>query len=282
MIKELVEYTKKLPASLIKKSSVEDEVDSILSGVRVNIVPMVTSIGNMIKSSPNLDKFSNLPLFKGSALDKEYKTVSAYVKALSTFSNNVLSNDRNILAYVSSFPNTISTRGMTTNQAIAFNFMDNMRFFIDSTGDILTLLTESILDSETVYAPKIIQQKKLLVTDNVAIMKAYFDVKKVLVDLKNIVITEAHLLESVLDDSRGVVVDRFIGNPIVYIRLRIVDWELSRINKLEAEREYIELLLAKWELDKNNMSNPQLEKQIEKAKELLNQIDLKIAKLRAS
>lgn len=280
MLKDLLNFASNLPAKIIKKRTVSEEIDMIYSNIRINIEPMMMSVARA-NEKLNL-KFSNIEFFKGTMMDKELKDVNTLLKKLTLLNKELLENRSKIESYMKVIPESMSTRGMTTNQALAVNFLDNLSWFIDSIGDYLVIIMEHVTKSkDSVFVPKIKQAKRLSIVDSVTILLSYNNIKNTLVDLDNVLLNSPHILEAVVGDKPDVkIVNRFIGNPIVFLRIWWVDVEINKIRKLESDREYVELLLAEWELSNTDSFNPELEAKILKAKDEISIIDKKIEKLR--
>lgn len=285
MIGNLFKYVSNLPTKLIKKDSLSNEIDDIYSNIRLNLRP---SIDDLVRIVSKRDiELSKIEFFNGTNLQKEYRTASRLLKAINALVDGVLANRDALDSYTKNIPNNVSTKGITTNQALVLNVVDNLRFFIEFTGDILIYIVEYVTRVEdSVFAAKVTREKRNLLYDYHNIITNYTTFKEVLVDLGDMVITDTNVVESVLSDTQVNVVGRtdqltkgFIGNPIYHIRIWNADREIRNIKTLESKKEYTELLLAELEIKQANQYDPELDSAIEKTKDLINEYEIRIEKL---
>ena len=286
MIKNLLMYVTSLPSKLVKRNDLENEIDDIYSNIRVNIKPMVDLL-------IDLSRKKNIKLNEISFLDKtslagDFKDVSKLVIKINSVLDGMLANRDDLEDYISKIPNSISTTGLTTNQALSINVIDNLRFFIEMTGDILLYIAEQYNGTDdSAFTVKITRLKKNLLYDYYNILTGYSNFKTVIVDLDNMVINNNNdMIESVLSEKDVNVVGRtehlvkgFVGNPIYHIRIWLVNRDISTIKVLEKKKEYVELLLAELELKQSNQYDATIESSIENAKALINEYEDKIEKL---
>ena len=286
MIKNLLMYVTSLPSKLVKRNDLENEIDDIYSNIRVNIKPMVDLL-------IDLSRKKNIKLNEISFLDKtslagDFKDVSKLVIKINSVLDGMLANRDDLEDYISKIPNSISTTGLTTNQALSINVIDNLRFFIEMTGDILLYIAEQYNGTDdSAFTVKITRLKKNLLYDYYNILTGYSNFKTVIVDLDNMVINNNNdMIESVLSEKDVNVVGRtehlvkgFVGNPIYHIRIWLVNRDISTIKVLEKKKEYVELLLAELELKQSNQYDATIETSIENAKALINEYEDKIEKL---
>lgn len=286
MIKKLLMYVTSLPSKLVKRNDLENEIDDIYSNIRVNIKPMVDLVLDLSKKK-NI-KLSEISFLDKTSLSADFKEVSRLVIKINSVLDGILANRGDLEDYVSKIPNQISTTGITTNQALSINVIDNLRFFIEMSGDILLYIAEQYNGTEdSAFTVKITRLKKNLLYDYYNILVGYSNFKTVIVDLDNMVINNNDaMIESVLSDKDVNIVGRtehlvkgFIGNPIYHIRIWLVNRDISSIKTLEKKREYVELLLAELELKQSNQYDATLEASIENAKALINEYEDKIEKL---
>lgn len=286
MIKNLLMYVTSLPSKLVKRNDLENEIDDIYSNIRVNIRPMVDLL-------IDLSRKKNIKLNEISFLDKtslagDFKDVSKLVIKINSVLDGMLANRDDLEDYISKIPNSISTTGLTTNQALSINVIDNLRFFIEMTGDILLYIAEQYNGTDdSAFTVKITRLKKNLLYDYYNILTGYSNFKTVIVDLDNMVINNNNdMIESVLSEKDVNVVGRtehlvkgFVGNPIYHIRIWLVNRDISTIKVLEKKKEYVELLLAELELKQSNQYDATIETSIENAKALINEYEDKIERL---
>lgn len=286
MIKNLLMYVASLPSKLVKRNDLDNEIDDIYSNIRVNIKPMIDLILDLAKKK-NI-KLSEISFLDKTSLSADFKDVSKLVIKINSVLDGILANRDDLEDYVSKIPNQISTTGITTNQALSINVIDNLRFFIEMTGDILLYIAEQYNGTEdSAFTVKITRLKKNLLYDYYSILTGYSNFKTVIVDLDNMVINNNDaMIESVLSDKDVNVVGRtehlvkgFIGNPIYHIRIWLVNRDISNIKTLEKKKEYVELLLAELELKQSNQYDATIEASIENAKALINEYEDKIEKL---
>lgn len=286
MIKNLLMYVTSLPSKLVKRNDLENEIDDIYSNIRVNIKPMVDLL-------IDLSRKKNIKLNEISFLDKtslagDFKDVSKLVIKINSVLDGMLANRDDLEDYISKIPNSISTTGLTTNQALSINVIDNLRFFIEMTGDILLYIAEQYNGTDdSAFTVKITRLKKNLLYDYYNILTGYSNFKTVIVDLDNMVINNNNdMIESVLSEKDVNVVGRtehlvkgFVGNPIYHIRIWLVNRDIANIKVLEKKKEYVELLLAELELKQSNQYDATIETSIENAKALINEYEDKIERL---
>lgn len=279
-------YVTSLPSKLVKRNDLENEIDDIYSNIRVNIRPMVDLL-------IDLSRKKNIKLNEISFLDKtslagDFKDVSKLVIKINSVLDGMLANRDDLEDYISKIPNSISTTGLTTNQALSINVIDNLRFFIEMTGDILLYIAEQYNGTDdSAFTVKITRLKKNLLYDYYNILTGYSNFKTVIVDLDNMVINNNNdMIESVLSEKDVNVVGRtehlvkgFVGNPIYHIRIWLVNRDISTIKVLEKKKEYVELLLAELELKQSNQYDATIETSIENAKALINEYEDKIERL---
>lgn len=285
MIGNLFKYVGNLPTKLLKKDSLKDEIDDIYSNVRISVRPGLNSLSSIV--SKRDIRLSDVPFFKGTELEKEFKTASKLIKSMNMVIDGMLANRDDIDAYIKNIPASISTKGITTNQALVLNVVDNLRFFTEFSGDVLIYLVENITGTkESVFADKVTKQKRNLLYDYYNIITNYISFNEILVDLSDMVITNNDVVESMLSDTKVNVVGRsdqvtrgFLGNPIYHIRIWNADREIRAIKTLEAKKEYTELLLAELEIRQANQYDPEIDMAIEKTKDLINEYEIKIEKL---
>ena len=286
MIKNLLMYVTSLPSKLVKRNDLENEIDDIYSNIRVNIKPMMDLVIDLSRKK-NI-KLNEISFLDKTSLSADFKDVSKLVIKINSVLDGILANRDDLEDYVSKIPNTISTAGITTNQALSINVIDNLRFFIEMTGDILLFIAEQYNGTDdSAFTVKITRLKKNLLYDYYNILIGYSNFKTVIVDLDNMVINNNNdMLESVLSEKDVNVVGRtehlvkgFIGNPIYHIRIWLVNRDIANIKVLEKKKEYVELLLAELELKQSNQYDATIESSIENAKALINEYEDKIEKL---
>lgn len=286
MIKNLLMYVTSLPSKLVKRNDLENEIDDIYSNIRVNIKPMMDLVIDLSRKK-NI-KLNEISFLDKTSLSADFKDVSKLVIKINSVLDGILANRDDLEDYVSKIPNTISTAGITTNQALSINVIDNLRFFIEMTGDILLFIAEQYNDTDdSAFTVKITRLKKNLLYDYYNILTGYSNFKTVIVDLDNMVINNNNdMVESVLSEKDVNVVGRtehlvkgFIGNPIYHIRIWLVNRDIANIKVLEKKKEYVELLLAELELKQSNQYDATIESSIENAKALINEYEDKIEKL---
>lgn len=286
MLKNLLTYVTSLPSKLVKRNDLENEIDDIYSNIRVNIKPTIDLIIALSKKK-NI-KLSEISFLDKTSLAADFKDVSKLVIKINSVLDGILANRDDLEDYVSKIPNSISTTGITTNQALSINVIDNLRFFIEMTGDILLYITEQYNGTDdSAFTVKITRLKKNLLYDYYNILTGYSNFKTVIVDLDNMVINNNNdMIESVLSEKDVNVVGRtehlvkgFIGNPIYHIRIWLVNRDIANIKVLEKKREYVELLLAELELKQSNQYDATIEASIDNAKALINEYEDKIEKL---
>lgn len=286
MIKNLLMYVTSLPSKLVKRNDLENEIDDIYSNIRVNIKPMMDLVIDLSRKK-NI-KLSEISFLDKTSLAADFKDVSKLVIKINSVLDGILANRDDLEDYVSKIPNTISTAGITTNQALSINVIDNLRFFIEMTGDILLYIAEQYNGTDdSAFTVKITRLKKNLLYDYYNILTGYSNFKTVIVDLDNMVINNNNdMVESVLSEKDVNVVGRtehlvkgFVGNPIYHIRIWLVNRDIANIKVLEKKKEYVELLLAELELKQSNQYDATIETSIENAKALINEYEDKIEKL---
>lgn len=286
MIKNLLMYVTSLPSKLVKRNDLENEIDDIYSNIRVNIKPMMDLVIDLSRKK-NI-KLNEISFLDKTSLAADFKDVSKLVIKINSVLDGILANRDDLEDYVSKIPNTISTAGITTNQALSINVIDNLRFFIEMTGDILLFIAEQYNGTDdSAFTVKITRLKKNLLYDYYNILTGYSNFKTVIVDLDNMVINNNNdMVESVLSEKDVNVVGRtehlvkgFVGNPIYHIRIWLVNRDIATIKVLEKKKEYVELLLAELELKQSNQYDATIESSIENAKALINEYEDKIEKL---
>lgn len=286
MIKNLLMYVTSLPSKLVKRNDLENEIDDIYSNIRVNIKPMMDLVIDLSRKK-NI-KLNEISFLDKTSLAADFKDVSKLVIKINSVLDGILANRDDLEDYVSKIPNTISTAGITTNQALSINVIDNLRFFIEMTGDILLYIAEQYNGTDdSAFTVKITRLKKNLLYDYYNILTGYSNFKTVIVDLDNMVINNNNdMVESVLSEKDVNVVGRtehlvkgFVGNPIYHIRIWLVNRDIANIKVLEKKKEYVELLLAELELKQSNQYDATIESSIENAKALINEYEDKIEKL---
>lgn len=286
MIKNLLMYVTSLPSKLVKRNDLENEIDDIYSNIRVNIKPMMDLVIDLSRKK-NI-KLNEISFLDKTSLAADFKDVSKLVIKINSVLDGILANRDDLEDYVSKIPNTISTAGITTNQALSINVIDNLRFFIEMTGDILLYIAEQYNGTDdSAFTVKITRLKKNLLYDYYNILTGYSNFKTVIVDLDNMVINNNNdMVESVLSEKDVNVVGRtehlvkgFVGNPIYHIRIWLVNRDIANIKVLEKKKEYVELLLAELELKQSNQYDATIETSIENAKALINEYEDKIEKL---
>ena len=285
MIKDLFKYVSNIPTTLLKKDSIKGEIDDIYSNIRINLEPSIISLLDISKKKDV--KLSDIAFFKGTEIDKNYKTVNNLLKVITVLNSSILNNRSQLDLYVKDMPNTISTKGITTNQALSLNVIDNLRFYTELTGDIIIFISEHYNKvTDSVFASVVSKQKRTLLYDYHRIIVNYSSFNDVLVDLNDMVITNNDMVESVLSDTKVNVVGRldqtvkgFTGSAIFALRLWNADREIKAIKLLQSKKEYVELLLAELEISNANQYDPELDEAIANAKEVINQYEIKIEKL---
>lgn len=282
MIKNLLKFVSDLPQQILKKDDMIDEIDNIYSNIRLNIKPMTELVIALAKKQKSA-RLSEINFLAKTSIDAEYKDVLKLVIKINSILDGILAGRDDLEGYISDMPKQISTNGITTNQALSLNVLDNLRFFIELTGDILIAIVEHYNDvKEPVFTEKISRAKKNLLYDYYNIITDYASFKSVLVDLDNMVITNNNtaIVENVLSDRGVNVVSRgFVGNPIYHIRIWLVNRDIAKIKVLEKKKEYVELLLAELELKQSRQYDASLDESIENAKALINEYEDKIEKL---
>ena len=282
MIKNLIKFVNGLPQQLLKKDDMVDEIDDIYSNIRLNIKPMTELVIGLAKKHKSI-RLAEIPFLAKTNIDVEYKDTLKLVIKINSVIDGILSGRDDLEGYIAEMPKQISTNGITTNQALSLNVLDNLRFFIELTGDILIAIVEHYNNvKEPVFTEKIARAKKNLLYDYYNIITDYASFKSVLVDLDNMVITNNNtaIVENVLSDRQVNVVSRgFVGNPIYHFRIWLVNRDIAKIKVLEKKKEYVELLLAELELKQSNQYDASLDESIENAKALINEYEDKIEKL---
>lgn len=80
--------------------------------------------------------------------------------------------------------------------------------------------------------------------------------------------------------NRMTITKGFIGNPWYHLSILFVNYNKGQISKTLKNKEYVELLLAEFEIARANQYDPKLDKLIENSKNEINAYELKLEKLR--
>ena len=285
MIGNLFKFLGTIPTKLIKKSSIEDEIDVLYSNIRLNLKPVLESVkSTMAKKNDIL--LSSIPFFKDSMLDKQYKKASVLLGVITNVITELESKKTEIESLLKNVPTTMSTKAMTTNQALLLNLSDNITVFTEMSSDVVLLIAERYNESDSVFTDAILAQKKALLYDYYNILSTYQDMSNSVVDLGNMVITNTQAVATILADSKVTIPDRieqakgFVGNIIYHGGLFFVDMKKDWMKRTIKNKEYTELLLAEYEMKLANQYDPKLETLIENAKDRINEYEVKIEKLR--
>lgn len=287
MIGNLFKFIGSIPKKILKRTSIISELDLLYSNIRLNISPVLETLRfNINKKINGYDdmKLSSISFFRGSQIEKDYKTVSVLLTVIHNVIFELNENKKKIEALIKDVPNTMSTEAMTTNQSLMLNIIDNIKVFTEMSSDIIMIVTERYSESEPVFSQAVLEQKKDILYDYYNILTAYRDIKKSIVDLDNIVITNDQAVATILADKKIVIPDRitegkgFVGNPWYHLGLFIKDFGFYNYNRTIKNKEYVELLLAEYELKQQNQYDPKLETLIENAKDIINEYELKIEK----
>lgn len=280
MISKLIQYVEGLPSKMFKSDAVDDAISMVYSDIRINLKPIVVTVGGLVKN--NDVALSAIDFIRGSDVDREFRSVSRLVKQIGVVISVLENNKEDISDSISNMPKMLTTTGLTTNQALSINVIDNIRFFVNYTVDLLMMVIEHLNSvKESVYSLPIIRDKKKSLYDYYTILVKYADFSTVLVDLDNLVINkQTKMVETILSDRKVNVINRgFVGSPIYHIQLWMVDNDIRNIKILEKKKEYVELLLAELELKHSNSYDSEVETQIITAKEMINEYEDKIEKL---
>lgn len=280
MISKLIQYVEGLPSKMFKSDAVDDAISMVYSDIRINLKPIVVTVVGLVKN--NDVALSAIDFIRGSDVDREFRSVSRLVKQIGVVISVLENNKEDISDSISNMPKMLTTTGLTTNQALSINVIDNIRFFVNYTVDLLMMVIEHLNSvKESVYSLPIIRDKKKSLYDYYTILVKYADFSTVLVDLDNLVINkQTKMVETILSDRKVNVINRgFVGSPIYHIQLWMVDNDIRNIKILEKKKEYVELLLAELELKKSNSYDSEVETQIITAKEMINEYEDKIEKL---
>lgn len=280
MISKLIQYVEGLPSKMFKSDAVDDAISMVYSDIRINLKPIVVTVVGLVKN--NDVALSAIDFIRGSDVDREFRSVSRLVKQIGVVISVLENNKEDISDSISNMPKMLTTTGLTTNQALSINVIDNIRFFVNYTVDLLMMVIEHLNSvKESVYSLPIIRDKKKSLYDYYTILVKYADFSTVLVDLDNLVINkQTKMVETILSDRKVNVINRgFVGSPIYHIQLWMVDNDIRNIKILEKKKEYVELLLAELELKKSNSYDSEVETQIITAKEMINEYENKIEKL---
>ena len=287
MIGKLFKFIGSIPKKILKRTNIISELDLLYSNMRLNISPILETLRfNISKKNNGYDdmKLSSIPFFKGSHIEKEYKTVSVLLTVIHNVILELNENKKKIEALIKDVPNNMSTEAMTTNQALLLNIIDNIKVFTEMSSDVVMIIVERYNESESVFSQAVLEQKKDILYDYYNILTAYRDIKKSIVDLDNIVITNDQAVATILADKKITIPDRitegkgFVGNPWYHLGLFITDVGFYMYNRTIKNKEYVELLLAEYELKQQNQYDPKLESLIENAKDIINEYELKIEK----
>lgn len=285
MIGNLFKFIGGLPSKTIKKADIEMELEGCLNNIRLNILPLLTSIREKMVPTNNI-KLSDISFFRSSIIEKEYVTVSGVLIAINNVANQLEDKKKDIMGLLKNIPNTLSTKAMTTDQALLLNVLDNIKLYVEMSSDILVLISEKYNDQESVFAPAVLKTKKELLYDYYNVLNSYSDMKNTITDLGNIVITNSQAVETMLADSKINIPNRmtitkgFIGNPWYHLSILFVNYNKGQISKTLKNKEYVELLLAEFEIARANQYDPKLDKLIENSKNEINAYELKLEKLR--
>jgi len=291
MLRKLVKYAGLIPEMLIKRGDAEDILDDIYNDINMNIRPMMTAISAQIAKG-DIDT-SDISLLKGSLVtdkdkfENKFKKASDVLSALDKTITGMEDGKADMVKSIKAIPKTTSTTSIQANHALVFNTMDNMQFFINVTADILIAILESMAKvdgtDESVFSKRVLQGKKYLLFDWYSILVNYSDFNMVIIDLGNITITKDNSEMVSMTGKHTKAVARissnkgFSGNPIYHFQLFLIDSRKSRIKVIEKKKEYVELLLSELEL--GDVYDPEIEAQIDNAKELVNSYELKLEKL---
>lgn len=282
MLGKLFTYIASLPQKLFKKESVDDALSLMYSDIRQNIKPMLDTLVEVTNSGTANNKLSDLEFFKGTDIEKEFKTIGKLLKAITFVIAELEKNHGKLSDLTRDLPVSLSTTGLTTNQALLFNIMDNIKFFVDYTADVIVVLFEYVDESgQVAYGEPVLRDKKKSSYDYYNILVKYNNFDNILVELDNLVVAgNEKMLESVLADKKiDVVASNFIGSPIYHVRLWLVDKDIEKIKLIEKKKEYIELLVMEIELKQSKTYDPELAEQLENAKGIINEYEDKIEKL---
>ena len=291
MIHDLVTYISNIKDRIIKRDDLMDSLDLIYNDIELNIMPMIDSINiKLKKSNVNTDKiefFRNVSISNNRKFSDEFRNTEEVVYRISSLMRNILDSRMKLTAYLKDIPKNISTVGISANQALVLNILDNLQFFSNVSADILIVILENICDvdsDDSLYSSKVLRNKKYLLFDWYNILTTYDDFDKVIVDLGSITITNDNgdMIES-LAKNPAMAVSRlsskkdFSGNPIYHFQLFLIDKRKDKIKVIEKKKAYVEVLLSELEL--GDVYDPDIDRQVENAKELINKYELELEKL---
>jgi len=288
MIDRLVNFVRGIHHT-IKKEDVLKNLDTILTGITVDVIP---ALDNIIKNS-------DLKVIKDSVILKNISTVSGINakdnKTLFVKIKNIVSN---INKEGKDLENVINDclNDVMTDKTISVREGAILKVVTDISSISLYILDLSYLvllegNSENTDLPKITLDKikKGSVTFSNLLKNYGKNFGKTVDNLKTLPENSLYvsndkitmLSKLVSKDTKTLNIpstNGFIGNPIYSIKMWMVDREIAKYEALKEKRKLIELKLVELRLnEKDGESNPSLTKRIEYYEDKLAKIEYDIA-----
>jgi len=268
-----------------------DEVHQIMGNLRATIVsdtlPMLQAMEVSLKTAvvpqknrPAIDKV--LDALGEKTLDKAISKLHANTKE---FLNALTEMDK----YISkTFKGYVLEETMTAKQAGSLYLISNFASVLLATDDIAMYIVYKLTDSELIYKTKELQTIDMLYSYKATVNrysgKTQEAIKEVIMLSDVLVKDDASFSQNATqnDLKLSLMPNQFSGNPLFYLRLRYVDYQIKKIEKLKISRNLVNTKLLELSMKKETtpvIEQQKLEKTIKYNEERLVKIEKEIANL---
>ena len=271
----------------IKKSKVAEDLVSTRSMLVETIIPSLeltlasaddVTVGRELKSTLEF-LYKSMKLSGGAG----FKTVVNGLLSISKEMNDNIPDLQDAIESVlpEYITDTTTTAKMTGVLGTVSNFNSMTMFLMDLNLYILYKATD-----ENMYYKKKSDDIKLMVPTFASNYRRYAgEIKDTIKSIDKLSDAEIgdpdsfHMSASRNDSNFNLPTNGFIGNPIYYIRLWMVDIDLNKLDILRDKKKLVELKLLDLKATSEGKPNPKIQKQIEYYEDKLAGLERKIATL---
>ena len=284
----MIPAIKKLMGSVfshtMKKEDVLSELmmvkESIYNEINPSIELLVNNIGDMKLDKDSKEVFETLMDLMKFSKNKGHK---AFLEELSTYMSEIYRESdklENIIHH--DVPDYITDKTITARVSGILGTVSNFTSITLFTSDLLLYIIYKMNNDSMYYKSK--EKSVYIMLPEYAKLYAKYrgKIKDVLKDINKLSDTEIgdvdtfHMSASRVDKKFNMPVNGFIGNPIYYFRMWMVEIEASKYEYLKDKKRLIELKLIDMKLSNQGEPDAKIQKQIEYFEEKLAKIEYEI------
>ena len=270
----------------MKKENVLTELDVIKKSLNDDVIPSMELLVREIDGK-NIDNETKKELEYLMDLMKfsKNKGQKAFMEELLSFLKEINSNIDSLENIIGSeVPDYITDKTMTARVAAILGTVSNFSSIMLFTEDLILYIVYK-LSGDSMYYKMKEKSIRIMLPDYARLYDKYRgNIRNTLKDINKLSDTEIGNVDTFFmsasknDKKFNLPTNGFIGNPIYYFRMWLIELEVSRYEYLKDKKKLIELKLMDIQMRNNSNPDPKLQKQIEYYEEKLAKIEYKISK----